>query len=256
MENSVKPGLRLIDRLLLVGAWLLSCSAVYGLGFYTGSQIQERAPDDEERIVRLPVTADPPEAGQHAKAGDDFTFYDTLVPGSSRPRPGDAVTAERSPVEPPAPSKSDPARNHAAARGNAAKAPAKAPAKGAAKAPSKVPAPHARAGRSAGGTVRTTGKTESATPMTAKASTRASAGTGASRSKPHAATSEPKPERLKSRHPSATRAAAATPSKRPASGPGAVTGPARTAAARTQERPAARASHPRDGAARSAVASE
>src|SRR5262249_60914994 len=155
MEKSVKPGLRLIDRLLLVGAWLLSCSAVYGLGFYTGSQIQERAPDDEERIVRLPVTADPPEAGQHAKAGDDFTFYDALVPGSSRPRPGDAVTVERSPAEPPAPSKSDPARNHAAARGSAAKAPAKAPAKVATKAPSKVPAPQARAGRSAASPART-----------------------------------------------------------------------------------------------------
>ena len=87
MENSVKPGLRLVDRLLLVLAWLISCSAVYALGFYTGSQLQERVSDDEERIVRLPVTADPPNAGQHAKAGDDFTFYDTLVPGSSRARP-------------------------------------------------------------------------------------------------------------------------------------------------------------------------
>jgi hypothetical protein len=255
MENSVKPGLRLIDRLLLVGAWVLSCSAVYGLGFYTGSQIQERVPEAEERIVRLPVTADPPEAGQHAKGGDDFTFYDTLVPGSSRPRPGDAVTAERSPAEQPAPSKSDPARNHAAARGSAAKAPAKAPAKVATKAPSKVPAPQARAGRSAASAARTTGQTRSATAMTARASTGASGGTGASRSKPHAATPEPKSEASKSRHPSATRAAA-TPSKRPASATGAAARPARTAAARTQERPAARASHPRDGVVRSAVAAE
>lgn len=65
----MRPGLRLVDRLLLIGAWAISCSAVYGLGFYTGSQIQERVPDDEERIVRLPVTAEPPAAGQRAKGG-------------------------------------------------------------------------------------------------------------------------------------------------------------------------------------------
>lgn len=249
MENSVKPGLRLIDRLLLVLAWLISCSAVYGLGFYTGSQLQERVSDDEERIVRLPVTADPPNAGQHAKAGDDFTFYDTLVPGSSRPRPGDAVTAERPGPEPPAPGKSEPARNHAAAA-------TKAPAKVAAKAPpSKVPA-QTRAARPGGGATRSTGHSASGTKMTARASTPASDGTGAARSKLHAANPESKPTPSKSRHPSATRTAAAAPSKRPTSGSGAAGGSARSAAVRTEERPAARASHPRDGVARSAVASE
>ena len=162
MENSVKPGLRLVDRLLLVLAWLISCSAVYGLGFYTGSQLQERVSDDEERIVRLPVTADPPNAGQHAKAGDDFTFYDTLVPGSSRARPGDAVTAERPGAEPPAAGKSEPARNHAAA---AAKAPAKVAAKAS---PSKAPA-QTRAARPGGGATRSTGHSTSGTKVTAKA---------------------------------------------------------------------------------------
>jgi hypothetical protein len=95
----MRPGLRLVDRLLLIGAWAISCSAVYGLGFYTGSQIQERVPDDEERIVRLPVTAEPPAAGQRAKAGDDFTFYDTLV--GRRGRGSDAVTADSSAPGPP-----------------------------------------------------------------------------------------------------------------------------------------------------------
>ena len=105
MESSMRPGLRLVDRLLLIGAWAISCSAVYGLGFYTGSQIQERVPDDEERIVRLPVTAEPPAAGQRAKGGEDFTFYDTLVQGPPRTRQSDAVTADRSAPEPAGPAK-------------------------------------------------------------------------------------------------------------------------------------------------------
>jgi hypothetical protein len=245
MENSVKPGLRLIDRLLLVGAWLLSCSAVYALGFYTGSQIQERVPDDEERIVRLPVTADPPEAGQHAKAGEDFTFYDTLVPGPSRPRAGDAVTMERSVPEPAAAGKSDPSRNHALHA---------SATKGATRAPAKVTV---RAGKPAGSTTRTAGTTRAATGMTAaKVSTRDSGGTGASRSRPHAANPARRPAPSKAKQPPATRAAAAAPSKRSAPGPIPGARRARTAATSTDERPAARAPRPHDGVARSAVASE
>ena len=116
MESSMRPGLRLVDRLLLIGAWAISCSAVYGLGFYTGSQIQERVPDDEERIVRLPVTAEPPAAGQRAKAGEDFTFYDTLVQGPPRTRQSDAVTADRSAPEPAGPAKPETGKTRSASR--------------------------------------------------------------------------------------------------------------------------------------------
>ena len=120
MESSMRPGLRLVDRLLLIGAWAISCSAVYGLGFYTGSQIQERVPDDEERIVRLPVTAAPPAAGQRAKAGEDFTFYDTLVQGPPRTRQSDAVTADRSAPEPAGPAKPETGKTRSASRDSSA----------------------------------------------------------------------------------------------------------------------------------------
>src|SRR5262249_14259562 len=39
-------------------------------------------PASEDRVVRLPVTAQPPPEGQRAKQGDEFTFYDSLVPGA------------------------------------------------------------------------------------------------------------------------------------------------------------------------------
>src|SRR5262249_58320708 len=100
-------------------------------------------------------------------------------------------------------------------RGSAARASAKAPAKVAAKTPSKVSGPQARGGRSVGGTERTTGQARSATATAARASTRASGGTGSERSKLHAAHPEAEPAPSESRQPSATHAAAAAPVKRP-----------------------------------------
>lgn len=82
MGENPRPGLRLVERLILVGVWLTSCAVVYGIGFYTGNRIQERVPAAEDRVVRLPVTAQPPPEGQRAKTGDEFTFYDSLVPGA------------------------------------------------------------------------------------------------------------------------------------------------------------------------------
>ena len=82
MGENPRPGLRLVERLILVGVWLTSCAVVYGIGFYTGNRIQERVPATEDRVVRLPVTAQSPPEGQRAKTGDEFTFYDSLVPGA------------------------------------------------------------------------------------------------------------------------------------------------------------------------------
>jgi len=82
MGENPRPGPRLVERLILVGVWLMSCAVVYGIGFYTGNRIQERVPASEDRVVRLPVTAQPPPEGQRAKQGDEFTFYDSLVPGA------------------------------------------------------------------------------------------------------------------------------------------------------------------------------
>ena len=82
MGENPRPGLRLVERLILAGVWLMSCAVVYGIGFYTGNRIQERVPASEDRVVRLPVTAQPPPEGQRAKQGDEFTFYDSLVPGA------------------------------------------------------------------------------------------------------------------------------------------------------------------------------
>jgi hypothetical protein len=230
MDSSVKPGLRLVDRLLLIGAWAISCSAVYGLGFYTGSQIQERVPDDEERIVRLPVTAEPPAVGQRAKAGDDFTFYETLVPGQARPRESDAVTADRSTPE-PAPGKVEAGKTRSGARPSATAA---------------KPRP------------------KGATARAAVASTvhrAAPAGkTKAKSSAPGATASRAKAGPAKTRSLAATRDATAAAAKRaPVSGAkpnGHPSSATATASRSREERPAARTSRPREGVARSTVASE
>jgi hypothetical protein len=240
MEHSGRPGLRFVDRLLLVSAWALSCGAVYGLGFYTGSQIQERMPDDEERVVRLPVTAAPPEAGQRAKAGDDFTFYDTLVPGAAQPRPRDSVTAERSAPEPTGPAKPE----HVATR-----TPAKAPGKAAA---------HARGGESAAKPARKppVGTATARTSAPARPSTSPAAG---AHSKARTASTQARPAPTDGKRPAAARAAGATTPKRPSSGasaPGHARTPTTTARGNAEERPAARAGRPPEGAVRSAVASE
>jgi len=101
MGENPRPGLRLVERAILVGVWMLSCAVVYGIGFYTGNRIQERVPAAEDRVVRLPVTAQPPQEGQRPKTGDEFTFYETLVPTGRadviplRPRLGPLRAAEQ-----------------------------------------------------------------------------------------------------------------------------------------------------------------
>jgi len=110
MGENPRPGLRLVERLILVCVWLMSCAVVYGIGFYTGNRVQERVPASEDRVVRLPVTAQPPPEGQRAKQGDEFTFYDSLVPGAhpdasegkaKAPPAADAQTANAK-AQPPA----------------------------------------------------------------------------------------------------------------------------------------------------------
>jgi len=242
METSGRPGLRFVDRLLLVGAWALSCSAVYGLGFYTGSQIQERMPDDEERVVRLPVTTQPPEAGQRAKAGDDFTFYDTLVPGAAPLRPRDS-SADRS-----APEAVGPAKPERVATKSPPKATGKAAARAngggyAGKAAHKLPAGTA--------TARTSGHAQTPTRHAADAATH---------TRTRTASTEPRPAPTRGKQPAPARAAGATTTKRPSSGASAPAGHARTQATTArgsaEERPAARAARAREGVGRSAVASE
>ena len=76
-------GLRFWDRLVLFVAWTVTCGLVYLLGFYVGKGVGEQRLDTEERVVRLPITAGPPAAGQRPKS--DLTFYDTLAKSADRP---------------------------------------------------------------------------------------------------------------------------------------------------------------------------
>jgi septal ring-binding cell division protein DamX len=83
MGKPARTGLRLWDRFVLLAAWLVTCGLVYLLGFYTGKGTQERQLGLEERLVRLPVTAQAPAAGQRPKGASDLTFYEKLVSGGS-----------------------------------------------------------------------------------------------------------------------------------------------------------------------------
>jgi hypothetical protein len=245
----MRPGLRLVDRLLLIGAWAISCSAVYGLGFYTGSQIQERVPDDEERIVRLPVTAEPPAAGQRAKGGEDFTFYDTLVQGPPRTRQSDAVTADRSAPEPAGPAKPETGKTRNASRDSTATG-SKSTAKNATARTAVASAPHRTvpAGKTARGS------------SSLKASSPAPGTTTVSRAKVGGTGTQAKHVSPTTRSASAAGGAAPAPAKRsptagaaPATHPGSA--PTATASRSTQE-PAAHTQRPREGVARSTVAAE
>lgn len=246
MENSMRPGLRLVDRLLLIGAWAISCSAVYGLGFYTGSQIQERVPDDEERIVRLPVTTQPPAAGQRAKAGEDFTFYDTLVQGPPRTRQSDAVTADRSAPEPAGPAKPETGKTRSASRDSGATG-SKSTAKNATAKTAVASAAHKTvpAGKTARGS------------SSLKASSPAPGTTTASRAKVGGTGTQAKPV---ARSASAAGGAAPAPAKRSPTAGAAPGGHPRSAptatASRSTEEPAAHTQRPREGVARSTVAAE
>jgi len=242
MENSVRPGLRLVDRFLLLGAWLLSCSAVYGLGFYTGSHIQERVPDDEDRIVRLPVTAEPPPAGQRAKAADDFTFYDTLVPGGTPAR-----SAERAASASPAGASSKPEATGTRPGSTASRAKGPATASGAAKTASRTASGSGKVSKPAKGPGKGAG-VRAASPPTAPAA----------HAKAHSArtlsASAEAPKRV-----TGTPAAAHAPGKpaRPSSGAGAsVDGPHTGRAPSAEGRQAVPPARQRTGGQRHVVASE
>src|SRR5262245_24291027 len=155
MEQTAKIGLGMIDRLVIIGAWLVSCAAVYGLGFYTGSHTQDRLRSDEDRIVRLPVTTEPPPVGERAKAPDDLTFW-TMLDGGRRSKPGDGIPAAHAAAGPAAvaalPPES-PARP-AAAPGRPASKPASKPA-GGAPAAKRTGTPSAKTGSTGSGRTRT-----------------------------------------------------------------------------------------------------
>ena len=248
MESSMRPGLRLVDRLLLIGAWAISCSAVYGLGFYTGSQIQERVPDDEERIVRLPVTAEPPAAGQRAKAGEDFTFYDTLVQGPPRTRQSDAVTADRL-AEPAGPAKPETGKTRSASRDSTATG-------------SKSTAKNATARTAVASAAHKTvpaGKTAKGSSLL-KASSPAPGTTTASRAKVGGTGTQAKPVSPGTRSASVAGDAAPGHAKRSPTAGAAPGGHPRSAptatASRSTEEPATHTQRPREGVARSTVAAE
>jgi cell division protein FtsN len=99
MAKERRPGLGLLDRVVLLLAWITTCALVYLLGFYVGRGATDRRFGLEDRLVRLPVTSKPPPEGQRTPAGSEFTFYDTLAAGDR----GGARTVGAPPSEAPAP---------------------------------------------------------------------------------------------------------------------------------------------------------
>jgi hypothetical protein len=89
------------QRLVLLGAWLVSCGFVYVLGVYVGKGMYDRGPIHPG--VSLPVDAAVPPAPP-ADAQAPLTFYDVLgtqqgAPAAARPTPPDAPAAAR-PTQP------------------------------------------------------------------------------------------------------------------------------------------------------------
>jgi cell division septation protein DedD len=85
MAKGPRPTLRLLDRMVLLVAWLVTCGVVYVLGYYVGRGTPGRQATIEERAVRLPVTSVPPAEGQRPKESKEFpTFYQAL-PAGDRP---------------------------------------------------------------------------------------------------------------------------------------------------------------------------
>jgi DedD protein len=100
-----RPTLRLIDRLVLLVAWLVTSGIVYVLGYYVGKGSPGRQTVADVRSVRLPVASTPPPEGQRPKDAREFpSFYQTLPAGErpidvargtpvTAPPPGNAPTA-------------------------------------------------------------------------------------------------------------------------------------------------------------------
>jgi cell division septation protein DedD len=79
MAREARGGMGIADRLVLLLAWIATCGLVYLLGFYVGKGMQERRLGLEDRIVRLPVSSQPPAEGGRRKSETEFGFYDKLM---------------------------------------------------------------------------------------------------------------------------------------------------------------------------------
>jgi cell division protein FtsN len=80
-----RPTLRLIDRLVLLVAWMVTSGIVYVLGYYVGKGSPGRQTAAEERSVRLPVTSAPPAEGQRPKEAKEFPSFYQALPAGERP---------------------------------------------------------------------------------------------------------------------------------------------------------------------------
>ena len=80
-----RPTLRLIDRLVLLVAWMVTSGIVYVLGYYVGKGSPGRQTAVEERSVRLPVTSAPPAEGQRPKEAKEFPSFYQALPAGERP---------------------------------------------------------------------------------------------------------------------------------------------------------------------------
>jgi cell division protein FtsN len=100
MAKGPRPTLRLIDRLVLIVMWLVTCGLVYVLGYYVGKGMPDRHAAMEERSVRLPVTSSPPPEGQRPKEAKDFPSFYQALPAGERP----IDVARGTPVTAPPPS--------------------------------------------------------------------------------------------------------------------------------------------------------
>jgi len=154
MAKTVRPGLRLIDRLILLVAWIATCGVVYLMGFYLGKGTQEGRLKLEERVVRLPVTSAPPPEGQRPNRSGDLSFYEQLLSGGRSGSEGGAPAPKAPPsaaggpgvaAPPPAHPGAVPAPPPAlpAAPGASAGTPAPAAVPAPAVAPAGAPAPAA-----------------------------------------------------------------------------------------------------------------
>jgi len=97
MARDGRGGLGLGDRLILLVAWVTTCGLVYLLGFYVGKGTQARSLRVEQQVVRLPVSAPPPE-GQRPKTAPEFGFYDKLMGEQGAERLPDKVHGEAKPA--------------------------------------------------------------------------------------------------------------------------------------------------------------
>jgi cell division protein FtsN len=202
MAKPGRTGMSVLDRLILLVAWMVTCGLVYVLGFYVGKGTQERRFELEARVVRLPVTSPPPPEGQRPKTESGLTFYDTLggtepvAPRGGRERapaprgePAQAPVpatppAAVTPVATPRPAQAAPAAPPPAAPRPAQVPPAGPPAAATPPAPPKIATPRPPAAAAAPVATPTA-------PAPAAAATGAAAPTGPAAAAQHTAAAAP-----------------------------------------------------------------